>query len=97
MVNIMRIDAYNAVNQIYQTATQTQKINKEKKIAKDDKFEISQTGKDLAVAKKAISDVPDIREEKVETIKKQMKEGTYRVSTEDVAEKILSSMTGSIF
>jgi len=94
----MRIDAYNAVNQIYQTATQTQKINKEeKKVAKDDKFEISQTGKDLAVAKKAISDVPDIREEKVETIKKQMKEGTYRVSTEDVAEKILSSMTGSIF
>lgn len=32
----MRIDAYNAVNQVYQTTKQTQKINTEKKIAKDD-------------------------------------------------------------
>ena len=88
----MRIDAYNAVNQVYQTTKQTQK-----KIAKDDKFEISQTGKDLAVAKKALSETSDIREERVAAIKKQMEEGTYKVSAEDVAEKILNSMTGSIF
>ncbi len=93
----MRIDAYNAVNQVYQTTKQTQKINTEKKIAKDDKFEISQTGKDLAVAKKALSEASDIREERVAAIKKQMEEGTYKVSAEDVAEKILNSMTGSIF
>ena len=93
----MRIDAYNAVNQVYQTTKQTQKINTEKKIAKDDKFEISQTGKDLAAAKKALSETSDIREERVAAIKKQMEEGTYKVSAEDVAEKILISMTGSIF
>lgn len=93
----MRIDAYNAVNQVYQTTKQTQKINTEKKIAKDDKFEISQTGKDLAVAKKALSETSDIREERVAAIKKQMEEGTYKVSAEDVVEKILNSMTGSIF
>ena len=69
----MRIDAYNAVNQVYQTT------------------------KDLAVAKKALSETSDIREERVAAIKKQMEEGTYKVSAEDVAEKILNSMTGSIF
>ncbi len=97
MVIIMRIDAYNAVNQVYQTTKQTQKVNTEKKIAKGDKFEISQAGKDLAVAKKALSETSDIREERVAAIKKQMEEGTYKVSTEDVAEKILNSMTDSIF
>lgn len=69
----MRIDAYNAVNQVYQTTKQTQKINTEKKIAKDDKFEISQTGKDLAVAKKALSEASDIREERVAAIKNRWK------------------------
>ena len=54
-------------------------------------------GKDLAVAKKALSEASDIREERVAAIKKQMEEGTYKVSAEDVAEKILNSMTGSIF
>ena len=36
----MRIDAYNAVNQVYQTTKQTQKINTEKKIAKEKAIKI---------------------------------------------------------
>lgn len=91
----MRIDAYNAVNQVYQTNAQTKKTVTEKKV-NSDKLEISQTGKDIATAKKAIAEAPDVRADKVESIKKQMAEGTYSVSLEDVADKMIDSMFGGI-
>lgn len=91
----MRIDAYNAVNQVYQTATQTKKVTTAKKV-ENDKVEISQTGKDIATAKKAIAETPDIREDRVEAIKKQMAEGTYAVSMEDVADKMMNDFFGGI-
>ena len=91
----MRIDAYNAVNQVYQTNAQTKKVVTDKKVSSD-KLEISQTGKDIAVAKNAIAEAPDVREDRVESIKRQMAEGTYSVSLEDVADKMLDSMFGGI-
>lgn len=92
----MRIDAYNAVNQVYQTTAQVKKVNAEKRVQKDDKLEISQIGKDINIAKKAINEVPDVREDKVEAIKKQMAEGTYSVSTEALADKMINSFFSEI-
>ena len=92
----MRIDAYNAVNQIYQTTAKVKKVDAEKKVQKDDKLEISQAGKDINVAKKAIKESPDVREDKIEAIKKQMAEGTYSVSTEALADKILDGFMGGM-
>lgn len=92
MVTIMRIDAYNQVNQIYQTTVQA-KINKtDAAKQKDDKVEISQFGKEIHLAKKAIKEVPDVREDKVQEIKAKMAAGTYEVSMSDVAEKMLSNL-----
>ena len=88
----MRIDAYNQVNQIYQTAAQS-KINKtDSAKQKDDKVEISQIGKDIHLAKKAIQEQPDVREDKVQEIKAKIAAGTYEVSMSDVAEKMLSNL-----
>lgn len=91
----MRIDAYNAVNQVYQTNTQAKKATMDKK-AGSDKVEISQTGKDIAVAKNAIAEVSDVREDRVDVIKRQMAEGTYYVSMEDVADKMVGRFFGEI-
>lgn len=92
VVTIMRIDAYNQVNQIYQTTTQTTLKQSGVKKQKDDQLEISQIGKDIHLAKKAIAEQPDVREDKVQKIKEQMKNGTYEVSMSDVAEKMLSNL-----
>lgn len=92
----MRIDAYSAVNQVYQTNMQTKKETTEKKISRDDKIEISQVGKDMTVAKKAISEASDIREDKVKAIKEQMEAGTYSVSSEAIADKLINSFFGGI-
>ena len=86
----MRIEAYNAVSQAYQASTQVKNVNSNKKVGRDDKLEISQTGKDINVAKKAMQNAPEVREDRVAAIKKQMEEGTYAVSMEDVANKIMS-------
>lgn len=93
----MRIDAYNAVSQVYQMKAQVNKAEKEKKTTRDDKLELSQAGKDIAVAKKALTETPNIREDKVRRIKEQMAAGTYSVSAEDVADKMVSSMFGDMF
>lgn len=92
----MRIDAYNAVNAVYNSTKPVKKVNSEKKAGKDDTLEISQFGKELHVAKKAISETEDIRIDKVEAIKKQMQEGTYYISDEALAEKILDNFVRGI-
>ncbi len=38
---------------------------------------------------KMARDIPDVRQEKVEAIKKQIEPGTYRVSAEEVARSII--------
>lgn len=92
----MRIDAYNAVNSVYNTTKPVKKVNSEKKVNKDDTLEISQFGKAMHVAKQAISETEDVRMDKVEAIKKQMQEGTYHVSDEALAEKIIDNFTRGI-
>lgn len=86
----MRVDAYNKVMQLYQSnnKTNTTKVNETKS---SDKVEISSTGRDYQVAKKAIANVPDIRMDKVNDIKKRMESGTYNINMEEVADKLLEN------
>ena len=87
----MRIDAYNAVNQIYQTS----QISKAKTAAKtssvSDKFEIPDT------ARTAVSKASDVREDKIADIKARMAAGTYNISSEAVADKILNNISTLTF
>lgn len=84
----MRIDGYSQISQVY-SAKQTAKSQNIKKSGFKDQVVISDYGKDYQVAKQAVTSSPDIRENKVNTIKTQMKEGTYSVSNESFAEKLL--------
>lgn len=59
-----------------------------------DSITISPQAKDFQMALKAITNAPDIRTDKVEEISRAISSGTYNVSKEDVAEKILQ---GSVF
>lgn len=90
----MRIDAYNKVGQIYQTTNQTNKTKAEKKVSRDDKVEISQMGKDIHIAKQAIQNLPDVREDRVADIKKRMEAGSYTFSNSDIAEKLVETFFG---
>lgn len=84
----MRIDAISQVAQIYKT-TQTQSSGKSQKSKAKDEVHISELGKDFQIAKMALSEIPDVRAEKVEEIKSRMEAGTYEVSDSEFADKLM--------
>lgn len=86
----MRIEAYNQVAQIYgNKATKTKaSVNQATSYGKDE-VQISSFGKDLQVAKQAVKNSPDVREDKVAQLKSQMDAGTYSVNTDDFASILL--------
>ena len=84
----MRIEAYTQVQQLYQS----QKVNRSQKtgtVAQTDKVQISSFGKDIHIAKAAVAASPDIREELTAPIKAKIQNGTYEVSNESFADKLL--------
>jgi len=88
----MRIEAYNQVQQLYQT----QKVNRTQStsaVAKTDKVQISSIGKDIQVAKAAVAGASDIREDIVAPIKERVQSGTYEVSAESFADKLLAKLS----
>lgn len=84
----MRIDAFQKVSQLYQTNS-TKKTYKNSSLYTNDSVEISRTGKDYQIAKQAVAQSPDIREDKVNAIKQAMISGTYNVSGEELADKLI--------
>lgn len=84
----MRIDALNRVSQVYQTG-RAKKNTEVKPENRKDFLEISQTGKDYQIAKSAVQAAPDIREDRVEAIKQQLASGTYDVTGQDIAERLV--------
>lgn len=92
----MRIDAYNQVAQLYgvQSKYKTQKTSSAS--APTDQVSISQAGRDYQVAKSAVSQASDIREDKVAQIKSKIDSGNYSVEPGDFASKLLEKYNNSL-
>lgn len=91
--NIMRIDAYMQVNQLYKT-NKTKRGAKSEKADTRDSLEISNFGNAYQVAKQAASQGSSVRANRVKEIQAQMAAGTYNVSMEDVADKLADQLLG---
>lgn len=61
--------------------------------SKRDELSISGTAKDYSVVMKALLQVPDVRQDKVNEISQRIESGNYSVNSTDIAEKIVSSLT----
>ena len=85
----MRIDAYNQVAQLYgiQKNLKTQKAHNA--AGPRDQVSISQAGRDYQVAKSAVSEASDIREDRVAQLKERLDSGNYNVDMNDFANKLL--------
>lgn len=86
----MRVDAINHISQLYKPAN-TKKVNKAEELQNKDAYEISQSAKDYQIAKKAVAEATEIREDRVAQLKEALASGTYNVSSQEIAEKILSN------
>lgn len=85
----MRIEAYNMVNQVYQ-ANKPKQVTKTNATSRMDQVQISSFGRDLQVAKQAVKGAADVREDVTAPIKQSINNGTYNVSNEDFASKLLA-------
>jgi len=57
-----------------------------------DKVEISSQSRDLKKIQDILAQTPDIRSEKVATIKKAIEEGRYQVNAENIAQKMIQEV-----
>lgn len=85
----MRIEAYNMVSQVYGTK-KPQKMQSTASVSRMDQVQISSIGKDLQIAKQAVKNAPDVRESVTAPLKQSINAGTYSVSGEDFASKLLA-------
>ena len=91
----MRIEAYNMVSQVYGTQ-KPHKAQGMTKVSRTDEVQISSFGKDLAVAKQAVKNAPDVREDVTAPLKASIAAGTYSVSSESFADKLLEKYQGKL-
>lgn len=64
---------------------------KEQERASGDKVTLSRDSRDMQIARDAIMNAPDIRTEKVEELRNEVREGRYAVPADKVADKIIAS------
>ena len=63
----------------------------------DEKVNLSTKARDIQQLKDAVSQLPDVREDKVNELKGQVEAGTYTVNGQKIAEKMVSESLLDIF
>lgn len=86
----MKINNLMGIIKSYNMTNKEKNIDNKREQRLEDKFEISQRAKEIAVAKKALGETSDVRMDKVQTIKKKIEEGTYTVDPAQIAVKMLN-------
>ena len=86
----MRIEAYNQIGQVY-APKKTYGTTKTNTVSRMDQVQISSIGKDIQTVKQAVANAPDVRENITAPIKAKVQNGSYDVSTDDFASKLLSA------
>jgi len=83
----------NPVAQVYLSKTKSVRAVEGTDAAKPaDKIELSTDAEAIETARKVIAEMPDVRADKVEALRKQIQDGTYQVSPESIADKMLTEM-----
>jgi negative regulator of flagellin synthesis FlgM len=84
----MRIEAYTQVQQVYNTHAlkATAEVRKQ---GLTDAVQISGKGRDMTIAKQAVAKADDVRSEVTEPIRASIANGTYDVSADDFADRLL--------
>lgn len=84
----MRVEAYNQVTGLYRASKTARVAETQVSVGRDD-VQISRSGRDFQVAKKAVKESADVREDKVAQLKAKIDAGEYQVSADDFAAKLM--------
>jgi negative regulator of flagellin synthesis FlgM len=80
----------NKVMRKYQkNVEKTNKTNKAN--FKEDKLEISSSAREFQLAMSAAKKLPEVRQEKIDAVKKEMANGKYNPTANEIAKKMLNN------
>lgn len=86
----MRIEAYSQMAQVYRTGkAASTRSTAAAAAASRDEVQISSLGFDYQIAKQAVAEAPDIRQDRVDELSARVKSGSYDVDAGDFAQKLL--------
>ena len=85
----MRIEAYNQVAQLYNKNKTVKTQKADVTSAARDEVQISSFGRDYQIAKQAVAEASDIREDRVAQLKESVNSGNYNVDVNDFANRLL--------
>ncbi len=85
----MRIETLNQVAAVYKTNKSRRAFGANAVSSARDEVQISQVGRDYQIAKQAVAEASDIREDKVADLKARIESGNYEVTSDDFASKLL--------
>lgn len=85
----MRIEAYNQVAQLYNKNKTVKAQETNSASAGRDEVQISSFGRDYQIAKQAVAEASDIREDRVAQLKESVNSGNYNVEVNDFANRLL--------
>ena len=88
---MMRIDVVNRMYDVYSVQADMAMKNVNKPQGRD-KVDLSNEAKEFTTVKKLVANTEEVREDKVRELKEKMDQGTYDVTAEQVASKILSKI-----
>ncbi len=83
----VNIEAY--VNQVQDKDKADAAEQQEQQKTKADTVALSSAAKDIHKAQRQLAEIPDVREDKVAQLKKQIENGTYEIDEEKIADKML--------
>lgn len=91
-VSIMRISGnVTGVTGIYTNDKRISRVESLNNVtAARDNIKISSTGKDFSTALNALKKVPDVRQDRVDEISAKINNGEYKVSGEDIMNKLFN-------
>ncbi len=82
------------VSGVYGNTSKIEKLSKVGETAsKKDELTISGTAHDFNVVMKALRQIPDVRQGKVNDISQKIERGEYSISSRDVAAKIVDTLS----
>lgn len=87
-MKIMNQPNIQQIMKSYSKAPERAKVEKNSTVATD-QIQISSQARSFQVAMKAIQEVPEMRQEKIDAIKQQIETGTYQPSAQDIARKMM--------
>ena len=96
---VMRIERYQQISQLYnvQQSVNTSKTKESKFAMGRDSVSISKTAYDYQVAKNAVANASDVREDKIAKLKESVQSGNYSVDPASFANKLLEKYNNMVF